>query len=59
MVCQEDMRRVRLARRLLGIERREDVGVALLLLLLLLVDEEVRRVRMCWLETCSLGKLSW
>ena len=34
LVCQEEMRRLRLARRVLGIERRDDTG------LLLLLDEE-------------------
>jgi hypothetical protein len=53
------MRRVRVARRVLGRERRDDVGVVVLLLLLL--DEEVRRVRMCRFRTrsCSEEELEW
>ena len=39
--CQEEMRRVRVARRVLGRERREDAGVVLLLLLLVVDEEEV------------------
>lgn len=36
LVCQEEMRRVRVARRVLGRERRDDVGVVVLLA----VDEQ-------------------
>ena len=55
LVCQEEMRRVRVARRVLGRERRDDVGVVLLLLV---VEEEVRRVRVCGLGMWSLVESS-
>lgn len=57
---QEEMRRLRLARRALGRERREDGGVVPLLLVLVVDEEEVGwRVRSRGLGGYSLVMLIW
>lgn len=48
------MRRPRLARRVLGIERREGAGVVVLL-----DGEDGWRVRMCGLEMWSSSRMLW